>query len=206
MGEKIWSLLHRPLVALALLCTAAGVAHTQSANGPKLTVCVYGFGEISPWIVRGGEAEASRVLRPTNIQINWIQDRLHPDMAACLPGKSSYLVVRILPRALPQAGATALGMTASTDGAGAAFVFYDRLIALRTHTRLLTTMLGRVMAHEITHVLLPDQPHSKVGLMRAEWGAEDLQISSSACMGLPLHSVQLMQREVLRRALSKQTN
>jgi hypothetical protein len=37
-------------------------------------------------------------------------------------------------------------------------------------------ILGHAIAHELGHLLMPGQPHSNEGLMRAEWGyrqAED---------------------------------
>jgi hypothetical protein len=78
-----------------------------------------------------------------------------------------------------------------------AFIFYDRVLAWRTQTRLLPVMLGRVLAHEITHLLLPHEMHSEFGLMRGQWTMDDLEISS-ASVGLSTRSVQLMQRELRR--------
>ena len=113
------------------------------------------------------------------------------------------LIVRFIPKALPQASSSALGIAGSTGDSPVAFVFCDRVAALRSHTRLFPVMLGRVMAHELTHLLLPEQAHSETGLMRGEWVADDLRITSSAYLGLPAHSVLLMQREVVRRAMMR---
>ena len=60
---------------------------------------------------------------------------------------------------------------------------------------------GRVMAHEITHLLLGTQGHSDLGLMRGHWNTDDLRIASSACLGLPMRSVEVIQKEALRRVL-----
>jgi hypothetical protein len=60
-------------------------------------------------------------------------------------------------------------------------------------------MLGRVLAHEITHLLLPQEDHAELGLMRGHWSAEDLQGTNTACLGLSVRSIQLMQGEALRR-------
>jgi hypothetical protein len=112
------------------------------------------------------------------------------------------LIVRILPKALPNASGSALGITDSSDRDDAAFIFYDRIVALRTHTTFLPAVLGRVIAHEIIHLLLPEQEHSELGLMRGQWALEDLRLTSSTCLGLPRKSVQLMEKEALRRVLS----
>jgi hypothetical protein len=62
-------------------------------------------------------------------------------------------------------------------------------------------MLGRVLAHEITHLLLPGEKHSNAGLMRAHWGRDDLRFTSGACFWLKENSVRLMQAEVRRRTV-----
>jgi hypothetical protein len=104
------------------------------------------------------------------------------------------LIVRPIPKALSQASASALGITDSTDACAAAFVFYDRVLALRTSTtRLLPVILGRVIAHELTHLLLPEEDHSELGLMRGQWTADDLRTTSLAFLGLSRRSVELME-------------
>jgi hypothetical protein len=100
---------------------------------------------------------------------------------------------------LPQASARTLGIAGSSAEYATAFLFYDRILALRTPTRPIPTMLGRVMAHEIVHLLLPEEEHTQLGLMRGKWSADDLQISSTACLGLSARSVQCLHREALRR-------
>lgn len=112
------------------------------------------------------------------------------------------LVIRVVAKALSQASADALGIASSKRQDAIAFIFYDRMIALRTQATPLPSIVGRVLAHEIVHVLLPGQSHSDFGLMRGQWSANDLRADSSACMGLPRASVQLMQEEAVRRVVS----
>lgn len=170
---------------------------------PQLRVRVYSFPGLSPWVLEGAELEAQRMLRTVPIRLNWIDCTPRVVPAACMsPRLSTDLIVRLTSKALPQASATALGITDSSDAFAAAFIFYDRVVALRTHTQLLPVMLGRIMAHEITHLLLPQQDHSHLGLMRGQWAADDLRTTSSTCLGLPTKSVQFMQKEALRRVLS----
>jgi hypothetical protein len=109
------------------------------------------------------------------------------------------LTVRFLPKALPQASGSALGIADPSDNYAAAFLFYDRILALRTEKRLLFPMFGRVLAHEITHLLLPNEAHSDSGLMRGQWNTADLTVTSTACLGLSARSGQLMYQEALRR-------
>jgi hypothetical protein len=143
------------------------------------------------------------MLRPVNIELTWVDCGSRVPAASCVsPQGSVDLIVRFVAKALPVASDHALGITGSSGDGVVAFIFYDRVAALRTHTRTLPAMLGRVMAHEITHLLLPRQGHSGMGLMRGEWAADDLQIASTRCLGLSTKSVQFMQKEALRRMLN----
>jgi hypothetical protein len=135
------------------------------------------------------------MLRPVSIELKWIDCTSWVLPAACMsPQLPKDLIVRILPKALPKVSTAALGITDSSDRYAAAFVFYERVVALRTHTRILPVMLGRVIAHEISHLLLPQQDHSELGLMRGQWASDDLRITSSTCIGLPAKSVQFMHK------------
>jgi len=41
----------------------------------------------------------------------------------------------------------------------------------------LAPLLGIAIAHEIGHLLLPDNSHSQTGLMRAKWGKADFWLA-----------------------------
>src|SRR5262245_12612736 len=50
---------------------------------------------------------------------------------------------------------------------GRAWVYYNRLEAMTKHLPAdAPVILGRVMAHEVGHLLLPPNSHSRVGIMR----------------------------------------
>jgi hypothetical protein len=170
---------------------------------PELNVRVFSFPGLSPWVLQAAESEAARMLRSLPAELKWIDciSRVLP--AACMsPQLPTDLIVRFVAKALPNVSPKALGITDSSDSYAAAFIFFDRVVALRTHTRLVPVMLGRVMAHEIAHLLLPQQNHSDLGLMRGQWAEEDLRITSSTCLGLPRRSLHLMQNEAQRRVLN----
>jgi hypothetical protein len=145
------------------------------------------------------------MLLSAHIKLTWVDCTPHmrPILFLCmLPELPTDLSVRIVPKALPQASSHALGMTTWSPDSAGAFIFYDRLMEQRTHTKLLPAILGRVLAHELTHLLLPQDGHSDAGLMRGQWSTEDLHMTSSECLGLPPRWVQAMQKEALRRILS----
>jgi hypothetical protein len=188
----------------ALLCLALTSESSLALQStPTLNVFVYCFPGLSSWVLEGAESEAMRILHPLGIELKWINCISQVLPPGCMSSHSSAdLIVRFLPKALPQASTAALGIADSSDEFAAGFIFYDRVLALRTQTRPLAPMLGRVMTHEITHLLLPQEYHSEFGLMRGEWSAYDLRITSAACLGLSARSVQFMHREALRRVLA----
>lgn len=191
-----------------LMCLAFAVEGNADSLGiqstPELDVLVHSSQGLPYWVIEGAEAEASRIFQPARIGLKWIDCTCRMAPAACKSRQtSSDLVIRFVPKALPPASATALAMTLRSPDHGAAFIFYDRIAALQTSTSLLQTMLGRVLAHEITHLLLPAEEHSTYGLMRAHWRPEDLFFASTACGNLSAPLIQLLQREALRRTHAK---
>src|SRR5690242_8152099 len=147
--EKI---IFAPISALLYLgLTAESSLALQST--PTLNVFVYSFAGLSPWVLEGAESEAARMLRPVGVALVWVNCTSQVLSAGCMSSHSpADLIVRFLPKALPQATTAALGIADSSDDYAAGFIFYDRMLALRTQTRLLAPMLGRVMAHEIIHL------------------------------------------------------
>lgn len=90
-------------------------------------------------------------------------------------------------------------MAVPSQHAAIAFIFYDRVVALQPSTSVLFAMLGRVLAHEIIHLLLPQEKHSALGLMRGDWAPDDLIFANPVCLRLTAKSIQLLHREALRR-------
>jgi hypothetical protein len=184
--------------AMYLIC----IAGSLTAQTPELNIRVYGFQGLALEALPEAYTEAERLLSPASIQLKWIGCTSPVLSTECTARQlPADLTVRIVADALPPASARALGLAAWSGDLAAAFVFYDRVVALRTSTRFVPTILGRVMAHEITHLLLGSESHSEVGLMRGQWSADDLRTVNSAWLGLPLQSAQFMQKEVRRRIL-----
>jgi hypothetical protein len=196
------------LVALFAGGAAAGAATTPSESAgykstPQLNVRVYSFAGLAPGLVQAAEMEATRLLRDVPLNLDWVDCTSRAASTACMTDPlPTDLVVRVLAKALPQASASALGIAGTNGGEAAAFIFYDRMVSLRTQARSLPSIVGRVLAHEITHLLLPRESHSELGLMRGHWTADDMRTVSSACTGVSAASGKLMQNEALRRVIS----
>lgn len=173
-----------------------------------LTVRIYGLPRPSSWVLASAESEAARMLSEAHVDIKWLDCRspgLRPSVCSS-PVSSVELSVRLLSQGLPEVPRTVLGVAISAADGGGALIFYDRVLALRADSRPLPAILGRVLAHELIHLLLPLEGHASLGLMRGHWNVEDLSVTSAKCLGLSARSVDLIRREVTRRALSARTN
>jgi hypothetical protein len=189
-------------LCFSLKLSASGNKQSSIAvqSTPELKLFVYGFPGLSSPVVQAAETEAASILRGVPIQLHWIDCTSHVLAVPCqLPQAPTDLIIHFWPKAPPQTKATTMGIAGLPGDYATAFIFYDRIVALRSDSRGLSSMLGRVLAHEITHLLIPEEKHTNFGLMRGQWSMDDLSLTSPACRGLPARSVQLMHREALRR-------
>jgi hypothetical protein len=77
--------------------------------------------------------------------------------------------------------AVGMAIVPPQGGGRIAYVLFDRVtLAARAARSDVPDVWGRVMAHEIGHLMLPDGSHSGSGLMRADWKIKELH--------RPLHS------------------
>lgn len=167
---------------------------------PKVRVLVYGFPGLGPYTMQGAETEATRIFRAAGIEVVWIDcTRDTGPVCTKVPAAATDLIVRILPKALPWTNSDVLGVAGPTGICPAAFLFFDRISALRTHTRRIPVMLGRVMVHEATHLLLPEEGHSISGLMKGQMSSDDLGLTGNAFLGLSRHAQDRLREEVLLR-------
>jgi hypothetical protein len=170
---------------------------------PAINVSVCSFHGLPSWVLEGAESEAARIFRQAAITMKWLDcDPEKDSVSRELAASPAELLVRVVPHALSPASKTALAMAFPFPGStGTAFIFYDRVVAMQTSGSLLQTMLGRVVVHEIIHLLLPGQEHSRSGLMRRDWSQEDLRFS---CRTVEILSSDLVVRLHRRQALASQ--
>jgi hypothetical protein len=170
-----------------VFCGVFGILSLASAFAatPPLTVQLYTVAPVSPEVLDLAVPEAARVLRSLPVRLSWLNCSApsHADVCdtASLP---TDIRVRVLPKALPPARKNALGMAMWSDSGSSAAIFYDRALSIRQPGLFLAQILGRAMAHEVVHLLLGTTSHANLGLMKAEWNAEDLHFDSGGSLGL----------------------
>jgi len=170
--------------------TSIGIsrAHAAEVNSlsPALTVNIYNHAQASETTVSVATAEAARILRDAGIETRWTQCPTEPELIPLytdckLPGPSS-LVLRVIPRSMARpkpSGPAAFGVAlVPKDGSFGRFasVYIEAVAAIAGDDETLgARILGHLMSHELGHLLLGKQSHSRRGIMRADWLEKDLQ-------------------------------
>jgi len=138
----------------------------------SLSVRVYDAYGIRPDMSAVARETAGAILANAGLRITWRQcpcDNRVDD---------AELVVRIT-AASAESEPAALGFSyvdTERRSGTLATVFGDRVESLaRVAGTNESQLLGRVMAHEIAHLLLGNREHAKVGLMRGHWTAGELE-------------------------------
>jgi len=190
---------------LPLLAETKNTRGAEKTAHLELTVRVYGASIASPRTLGWAEKEAARMLREVHLNLIWVNCRTPMPTQLCFSKESeTELTVRIVSKTLPGVSSRALGVTSWPErpsGTGAAFIFYDRILAARTHSCILPVILGRTLAHEIMHLLLPAEPHTHSGLMRGQWNSQDLERISAKRLGFSEDLIGLVHASVLQRML-----
>jgi hypothetical protein len=196
----ILSLAALPIRAQSFVAGRRTISSQNDRDSPQLTIRVHRIAPVSSWLLVSAEAEAARMLRSTHLRLTWINCPSPENSIACsIPERPTDLILHVWPTASPQATANALGMTMSSPVGSCAVLFYDRILTYYAHRTFPYQILGRAIAHEIVHLLLPTSSHTASGLMRAKWFTKDLQFGNQSCIGLPTRSVELIREEALRR-------
>lgn len=156
-------------VVAALIAANSAFASTGAAQAPHPTVLlrITNAAGISWEAIQKALRETTRIYETAAVQLVWVADDALPD-----PGPPMRLDVVLLSKfdaerfltktRLPK---TVLGV--APPDTGRAYIFCDRIRwrALSDGVPM-ETVLGRVIAHEVGHHLLPGAGHSDIGIMR----------------------------------------
>ena len=169
-----------PVLTAVLLVTIGGSVAAESPV--TLIVRLYNTAGIPPDELAVARGAADAILRDTGLDVRFRQCSGATD-SCDQPLAHSEVVVRIIDA--PSFNATlepdAFGLTyiiKSTNRGWLATLFADRVGGAATRVGVEPGMLlGRVMAHEIGHLLLGIDYHRSSGVMRAQWSDETLNHS-----------------------------
>lgn len=158
---------------LAAIITALTLtASLSSAARPAtLTVVLHvtDFASTDDGNLGRARTEAQRIFGDVGVRLAWVDIALGPEARAC---EGLNLFVSLLSPFLIEQhtlkGVSSSVLGTASPAAGHAFIFGERIRTLAERRRIDEgVLLGRVMAHEIGHLLLPGARHSRTGLMTA---------------------------------------
>lgn len=181
------------VVLTMLVASQSGFARSAGEHEGEgnlgITVRVYDYVQVSQGMLAEAEEEAGRILANAGIETEWLacsvgQEEEAGDAACERPIGPNDLIVRILPKSmaarLPFRNVT-LGFALLTEEGGRGYVaaiLYHKAERLAEETGIdRYHVLAHAIAHEIGHLLLCTLKHNGRGLMRANWGLEELQLA-----------------------------
>jgi hypothetical protein len=169
--------LTRVLVAAAV-AVASTVATVHAAIPETLVIRVYDSADVRPHDRARAIRDAGQILGGAGLPVEWRDcPAVGPVARRCreTPTRTE-LIVRLV-RAPGAAGVLGESLIDVERGRGTlATVFVNRIEALARQVDVDDAwMLGRVIAHEVGHLLLGHNGHSPSGLMREFWTYLDLR-------------------------------
>jgi hypothetical protein len=154
-------------------------------EGQQITIGAYDYAHAAPYAVLKAERVTDGILQVAGVSIVWLAcsaDESSPRNPACanLVGP-----MKLTLHIIPKDAAARLRLKSEVFGIAAeggegefgcdAWVFYDKVREAAALTGLsLPQIFGTVIAHELGHLLLGTNSHSRSGLMRARWSREEL--------------------------------
>ena len=130
-------------------------------------------------VITSAQSEVVRLFALIDVEVQWVAAA-----EADLRGVGFVKVTNWEPSD-PRFSTNVLGATffGERGTAKRAYVVWPRVQRLaRRHAIGLDAMLAVAIAHEMGHMLLPNRPHGKTGLMRATWDANDLRFAAAGLL------------------------
>jgi len=164
-----------------------------------ITVAIYDDAHLSPHVLAEAEDEATRIYQKAGLTISWIECKSSkadaaPDLRCQDPPSATHLKLRIVPHALKSSDDIFGVAFLSAEGTGAyRDVFYDSVEKLDRDWHVgLARVLGHVIAHELGHLLLGSNAHSRQGIMCPNWHGGELRLASMGALLFSEEQAQFM--------------
>jgi len=205
---------HIGVHAVLTLCFLTSSCLAQNPPATKalpteVHISVYDDANVRTELLAAAEVQVRRIFQQAGIETLWgncSQGAENIQSAGCHVVGSTYLVLKILPRAMGaqvRDRTDVLG-TATLDGKGVGYygyAFYDRIQPMAEDRRLAHALLGHVLAHEIGHLLLRSNFHPVSGIMSGRWTGEELRRLSEGAMFFAPHESKVMRDRLSSVAL-----
>jgi hypothetical protein len=160
------------------MVAAAGWSHPAGAQASSVTLQLRNDAGLPGNIVAEAEAAVAGIYAKSGVDLSWSSIRadrtviILPRLPAGLPAETMEQEKTEKMDHVPARMGFALGT--ETERGHVAYVLAHRVSEAASRYRVpMAAALGAVIAHEVGHLLLPFNAHSKTGIMRAVWTRAD---------------------------------
>jgi hypothetical protein len=177
---------------------------------PILMVQVYNYSQASPAVLTGAEREAGRILGEAGLRAVWLECSVGPSSVMPKGPCDKELEatdVRLRVLAAPTQHEYQDSVFGFTIHPAFASVYYEYAMRRATTDRAeseITIILGGVIAHELGHLLLGTNGHSRAGIMQPRWEPNQVQQLMMGSLLFTPEQSKLM-REQARTRMRSQT-
>jgi hypothetical protein len=174
--------------------------------GLQVHVLVYDYAQVSPETLIKAQERASTIFQQVGVEPVWVNHgRTTGESQNPLASQHKLdqidFILRILPRSRAALKDNALGEALPCkSGAEVCFanVFYNR-VEQRTNVEKISLeqVLGHAVAHELGHLLLGSNSHSRSGIMSGQWSSEELKRAAKGDLLFTPEQAQMICNNVL---------
>jgi len=198
------------LVGLAILlmrsATAFAAASGSGGDGELgITVRVYDYAHVGRSTLNAMEKQAAGIFRQAGLAMQWCNmttgsAESFMDSSCDQPAGQAWLVLRILPRLKVVPGITADSTTGFAIGNMATVSYHWGNGADPSDAPIPWEILACTIAHEIGHLLLGPNSHSRTGIMTGDWSPKVLRDAGQGYLLFTPQQAVLIRAEVLARS------
>lgn len=158
------------IVVLGIQCWAE--CDTQPS---VLKIAIHDYTGVRPSVLERSKREATRILGDMGYGLTWVHCASDEDLCR-QPATPTILVLRVLPENNRTSEKDALASAIlPAAGFGSYFVvFYGRVKQMTKVESSEGVLLGHAIAHELGHLLLGSNAHSRDGIMAGRWSPREL--------------------------------
>jgi len=174
-------------VMAAAAMMVAGRAHAQDeptlAPAPRnatIVLHVANYASVSRDVLTDAMERVAKIYEGIGARVVWVDD--HGSVKRREDGQL-HLTILLLSRGMADKKISADGIKEGVLGqahlpSGRASIFCDRIAGMTGAPKLFTIPLGAVIAHEVGHLVLPEDSHSRGGIMSADMDMHRTQLQS----------------------------
>lgn len=153
----------------------------------RVTLRIHNYAHLEPAVLAQAEDVATLIFRGAGVEVSSIDCSLyvapHDKSPSCHePMRRAEFAIRVIDRSwrqksLAQFDGTGLALPCARDLVGChAYIFYNPISQWAEDKDIsASAILGHAIAHEVGHLLLGTESHSRTGIMRGLWTHVDLR-------------------------------